>query len=309
MLAGKFMRLRRLARFIERWVTIAKATGRGFTAHNLANWAAALTYFGVLSLFPALVVVLSILGVIGRGATDPLLEYVGEVAPGQVHEVATSVVTSVQANQGASGAALVIGLVLALWTASGYVNAFMPACNVIWGIEESRSLVKRLALRMGVTFAVLLLISITGMSLVLSGPVAESVGDKIGLGAQAVMVWDIAKWPVLAFLVSLTIAILYWAGPNLRERGFHVITVGSVVAVIVWVLASLGFTFYVGGFASYNKTYGTFAGIIVFLVWLWITNIAVLLGAELNAVHQRHRVTAEDPTVVDADAQAETLTA
>lgn len=313
MLAGRFMRLRRFARFMSRWAAIAKGTGTGFTRHNLANWAAALTYFGVLSLFPAMVVVLSILGVIGSGATTPLLDYVNDVAPGQVHDVAVSVVDSIQANQGASGVALVVGLVLALWTASGYVNAFMPASNVIWGVEESRRLWHKLALRMGVTLVVLVLMSVTAMAVVLSGPVAESVGDRIGLGSQAVAVWDIAKWPVLAFLVSLTMGILYWAGPSLPVRRFRIVTVGSVVAVVVWVIASLGFTVYVSGFSSYNKTYGTFAGIIVFLVWLWITNIAVLLGAELNAVSARHRPAAEEggtPSAVDAAAdEAATLVA
>lgn len=271
------------------WRAVLLDTVREFRRDNLTSWAAALTYFGILALFPALLVLVSVLGLLGSNVTQPLIDNLGELAPGQARDVATGAIESVQQNQGASGAALVIGLLLALWSASGYVAAFMPAANVVWDVEEGRPAWKRLPLRVAVTAVLLVLLAVTGVSVVVTGPVARAVGDTIGLGDQAVLVWDVAKWPVLLVLVSLMIALLYWATPNVRQPGFRFITPGSVAAVLIWVAASLAFTVYVANFASYNRTYGTFGGIIVFLVWLWISNIAILFGAELNAELERAR--------------------
>lgn len=265
------------------WRAVLLDTVREFRRDDLTSWAAALTYFGILALFPALLVFVSVLGLLGSDVTQPFIDNLGELAPGQARDIAASAIESVQQNQGASGGALVVGLLLALWSASGYVAAFMPAANVIWDVEEGRPAWKRLPLRVAVTAVLLVLLAVTGVSVVVTGPVARAVGDTIGLGDQAVLVWDVAKWPVLLVLVSLLIALLYWATPNVRQPGFRFVTPGSVAAVLIWVAASLAFTVYVANFASYNRTYGTFGGIIVFLVWLWISNIAILFGAELNA--------------------------
>ncbi len=271
------------------WKGALKRTLKEFSSDNLTSWAAALTYFGVLALFPALIVLVSVLGLIGESATQPLLDNLEEIAPGQAQQIATDAITNVQQNQGASGIALVVGLLVALWSASGYVAAFMPASNVIWDVEEGRPLWKRLPLRLAVTVVLLVLLAITGVMVVVTGPIAHAVGDTLGLGDEAVLAWQIAKWPVMLVLVSLMIAILYWAAPNVRQPGFRFISPGSILAVIIWVIASAAFTLYVATFASYNETYGAFGGPIVFLVWLWISNIAILLGAELNAELERGR--------------------
>jgi membrane protein len=275
-------------REVSWWPTIRR-TVKEFQADNLGQWAAALTYFGVLSLFPGLLVLVSLLGLIGEDATQPLLDNLGEIAPGDAQRIATDAITNLQQNRGASGMALVIGLATAVWSASGYFGAFMPAANVIWEVPEGRPIWKRLPLRVGVTIVLLVLLGITGLAVVITGPVARAVGDVIGLGDQAVTVWDIAKWPVLLLVLSLMIALLYWAAPNVRQPGFRFITPGSLLAVLAWVVASLAFTLYVANFGSYNATYGTFGGIIVFLIWLWIGNMAILFGAEFNAEIERDR--------------------
>lgn len=272
-----------------RWFEVLKRTFKEFQTDNGTSWAAALTYFGILSLFPALLVFVSILGLLGESATQPLLDNLDEFAPGAAQDIASGAVDGAQQNQGASGLALVIGLAAAIWSASGYVGAFMPAANAIWDVEEGRPLWKRLPLRVGVTILLLVLLAAIGVAVVVTGPVAEAVGSTIGLGDQAVTAWDYAKWPVLLILFSLLIAVLYWVAPNVRQPGFRFFTPGSVLAVVLWVIASLAFTVYVANFASYNATYGTFGGIIVFLVWLWIGNIAILFGAEFNAELERGR--------------------
>lgn len=272
-----------------RWTTVVKRTVTEFQADNGTSWAAALTYFGILSLFPALLVFVSILGLIGPDATRPLLDNLDEFAPGPAQEIARGAVEGVQENQGASGVALVVGLAAAVWSASGYVGAFMPSANQIWDVPEGRPLWKRLPLRVGVTVVLLVLLAVIGVAVVVTGPVARAVGDVLGLGDQAVTAWDYAKWPVLLMLFSLLLALLYWVAPNVRRPGFRFVTPGSVLAVLLWVVASLAFTLYVANFASYNRTYGAFGGVIVFLVWLWISNIAILLGVEFNAELERGR--------------------
>ena len=182
-----------------------------------------------------------------------------------------------------------IGIGAALWSASGYVAAFMRASNAIYDVEEGRPMWKTLPVRVGLTIVLLTLVAISAIAVVLTGSLARQVGDLLGLGSTAVDVWDIAKWPVLLLVVSFMFALLYWAAPNVKHPGFRWISPGGLLAVLVWVIASAAFAFYVGNFGSYNKTYGTLGGVIAFLVWLWISNIAVLLGAEFNAELERGR--------------------
>jgi membrane protein len=190
---------------------------------------------------------------------------------------------------GSSAFAFVLGLVLAIWSASGYIGAFMDAANAVWDAPEGRPIWKRIPLRFGVTVVLLLLLAASAMAVVLTGPLARNVGNIVGLGSTFVTVWDIAKWPVLVIVVSFMISLLYWAGPNVKQPGFPWISPGGLLAVVLWIVASALFAFYVANFASYNKTYGSLGGIIVFLVWLWITNIIILLGAEFNAEMERTR--------------------
>ena len=271
------------------WKGVLKRTVREFQEDNLTDWAAALTYYGVLSVFPMLIVLVSILGLVGESATQPLLDNLGTVAPGPAKDIFTSAIENIQANGGAAGLAAVIAISLAVWSASGYVAAFMRASNVIYDVPEGRPIWKTAPVRVGVTLVLVVLLVVCAVAVVFTGPLAEKAGDVIGLGNTFLAVWDIAKWPVLLLIVSFMFALLYWASPNAKQPGFPWISPGGILAVILWIIASAGFAFYVANFGSYNKTYGALAGVIVFLVWLWISNVAVLLGAEFNAELERGR--------------------
>ncbi|GLZ29433.1 ribonuclease [Lentzea sp. NBRC 105346] len=265
------------------WWGVLKRTVKEFNDDNLTDWAAALTYYGVLSLFPGIVVLTSILGLLGESATNELLKYVDQLAPGQAGDLIHQAIEDLQRNQNAAGLAAIIGLVVALWTASGYLGAFVRACNAVYDVEEDRPFWKTVPLRVVLTLGMVVVLSLTIGALVVTGGVANAVGDAVGLGDTVVTVWDIVKWPVIVLLVSLAFAVLYWVSPNVDQPRFRWITPGSLLAILLWAAATAGFAVYVANFASYNKTYGSLGGVIVFLVWLWISNIAVLLGAELDA--------------------------
>jgi membrane protein len=264
------------------WLDAFKRTGKAFKGDQLGIWAAALTYFGVLSIFPALLVLVSVLGLIGGSVTDTLLDNLEEVAPGPAQEIFSNAIRNLEGARGASTVAFVIGIVSAIWAASGYVDGFMSASNAIYDVEEGRPMTKTLPVRIGLTVVLMVLAGVIAFAVTLTGGLAKAVGDVVGLGGTAVDVWGVAKWPVLLLLVSLLFAVLYWGAPNVKVP-FRLISPGSLLAVVGWVVASVVFAFYVGNFGSYNKTYGALAGPIVFLLWLWISNICVLLGAELNA--------------------------
>ena len=270
------------------WATL-KRTVHEFREDNLTDWAAALTYYGVLAIFPALIVLTSVLGLIGESATQPLLDELGKIAPGPANDILTSAIKNLQGDQGAAGVLFVVGLIAALWSASSYVAAFMRASNAIYDMEEGRPIWKTLPVRVGMTVVLLLLLVVTTLAVVLTGGIAKQAGDVVGLGSTAVTVWNIAKWPVLLLIVSLMFAFLYWAAPNVKQPGFRWVSPGGILAVVGWLIASGAFAFYVSNFGSYNKTYGALGGVIVFLVWLWISNIMILLGAEFNAELERQR--------------------
>jgi membrane protein len=272
------------------WLGVMKRTIREFRADNVTDWAAALTYYGVLAIFPAILALVSILGLVGKSATQPLISNIGKLAPGSAHQIITSAVTNLQQSRGAAGALFIVGIAAAIWSASGYIAAFMRASNAIYDIDEGRPIWMTLPVRLGVTIVMLVLLVISALAVVLTGGLAQQVGKTLGIGSTAVTIWNIAKWPVLLLIVSLMFSILYWAAPNVKHPGFRWLSPGGVFAVVVWVIASALFAFYVANFSSYNKTYGALAGVIIFLVWLWISNIAVLLGAEWNAEIERARV-------------------
>jgi membrane protein len=278
---------------VRNWWPVLKRTVKEFKEDNLTDWAAALTYYSVLAIFPALIVLVSILGLVGESATQPLLDELGTVAPGPAKEIFTNAIENLQGSQGTAGVVFVIGLLAALWSASGYVAAFMRASNAIYDMEEGRPIWKTLPVRVSLTLVLLLLLAISAMAVVITGGLAKAVGDVVGVGDTAVEVWDIAKWPALLLVVSFMFALLYWAAPNVKHPGFRWISPGGVFAVIGWLIASAAFAFYVSSFGSYNKTYGALGGVIVFLVWLWISNIMILLGAELNAELERERAIEE----------------
>jgi membrane protein len=271
-----------------------KRTFKEFSEDNLTDWSAALTYYGVLSLFPALIALVSIVGLVfsAQQVTSTLTDIVSQIGPASAVETFAGPIESVTSNQSAAGIALIAGILGALWSASGYIGAFMRASNVMYEVDEGRAIWKLRPLQMVVTVIMILLISIGAIAVVISGPLATAVGSAVGLSDTAVTIWSIARWPVLALVVAAMIAVLYYASPNAKIGFKHVIP-GAVLAVVIWVIASALFAFYVANFGSYNKTYGTLGGVVSFLVWLWITNIAILLGAEFNAERERTRQIAE----------------
>ena len=272
----------------ESWWAVLKRTVREFMDDNLTDWAAALTYYGVLSVFPGLLLLISVMGLLSDSLTQSLVSNVSEATPGAVRDVLNQAVANVQ-NPSSAGLAALAGLLVALWSASGYIGAFMRASNAIYDVPEGRPIWKTLPIRIGITAVIGVLLVASTAIVVLTGELARQVGEALGIGSAALAVWNIAKWPVLVVLVSLMFAILYWASPNARHGGFRWVSPGGVLAVLVWLAASGAFAVYVANFGSYNKTYGTLASAIIFLVWLWISNIAILLGAEFDAELERHR--------------------
>ena len=265
-----------------------KRTIKEFSEDNLTHWAAALTYYGVLSIFPALLALVSILGLIGASATQPLLDNLAGAAPGPAKEILSGALTGLQEG-GGSGPLFFLALAGAIWAASGYISAFMDAANAIYDIEEGRSIWKKLPLRIAITVLMVVLLAAGATAVVLTGPVAREAGTLFGVGDSALAVWDIAKWPVLVLIASFMFAVLYYTTPNVKQPGVGSVLPGGALAVFLWVAVSALFALYVANFGSYDKTYGALGGVIVFLVWLWLTNLAILLGAEFNAERARGR--------------------
>ncbi|MGI5405122.1 YihY/virulence factor BrkB family protein [Streptomyces sp. CA-135486] len=271
------------------WGAVLKGTMAEFKDDELADRAAALTYYGILALFPALLVLVSLLGIAGESATQSVLDNLTKLTPGSARDIITNAVEQLQSTGGTSSVLAIVGLVMALWSASGYVAAFIRTSNAVYDVPEGRPVWKITPLRMVLTLVLMVLACVSALIVVFTGSLAKQVGTALGMGDTALTVWSIAKWPVLVVLVTIMIAILYWASPNARGRGFKWVTPGSFLALVIRMIASAGFALYVANFASYNKTYGTLAGVIIFLVWLWITNLAILLGLEFDAEMARER--------------------
>lgn len=269
---------------------VLRSSFREFGEDQCTDVAAALTYYAVLALFPGLIALLSLVGLVGRGpdTVDALLQVLRDVGAGSAVQTVEPIIRNLATAPGA-GVALVVGLATALWSASGYVNAFGRAMNRILEIEEGRPIWKLRPVMLLVTVVTVALAALVLLALVLTGPAASAVGNALGLGESVVVVWNIAKWPVILLVVGAIVALLYYATPNIKQPRFRWISIGAFVAILVWVLASAAFGFYVAGFSSYGKTYGSLAGVIVFLLWLWITNLALLLGAEIDSELERAR--------------------
>ena len=274
------------------WPAVFKRTWVEFKKDNLTDWAAALTYYAVLALFPAMLALIALVGIFGQypQTTDALLDIVRQISGNQsALNGLRDTINQIVQHKGGAGALLGLGLAGALWSASGYIGAFMRASNVIYEVDEGRPFWKLRPLQVAVTLAILLLAALLLMSLVVTGPVAKAIGDTIGIGSTAVTIYQIAKWPIMAAVVLAILGILYYAAPSARLPKIQWLSPGAVFALVVWVIASAAFGFYVANFGSYNKTYGTLGGAISLLVWLWITNLAVLFGQELNAEIERGR--------------------
>ena len=272
------------------WATL-KRTVREVRDDNLTDWAAALTYYAVLALFPGLIVLVAILGLAGQHpeTTNALLEIVRDVGPESAVDTFRAPIESVVQSSGGAGALLGVGLLGAIWSASGYIGAFIRASNAIYEVEEGRPFWKLRPLQVAITVAMVLLLALVAISIVVTGPLARSVGDVIGLGDTAITVWNIAQWPVIVVIVMGMFTVLYYVAPNVRQPRLRWVTPGGILAVLVWLVASLGFGLYVANFGSYDKTYGSLGGVVVFLVWLWLSNLALLVGAEFDAELERSR--------------------
>jgi len=272
------------------WPTLKKAALE-FNEDHMTDWAAALTYYGLLSLFPALIAIVSIVGLFAdpESATKSLTDIVTQIGPDTAADTFSGPIESITANRSAAGILFVVGLATALWSASGYVGAFTRAANVVWETPEGRPFLKLRPLQLGVTLLLVILFALVAISLVMTGPIVRAVGDAIGIGDTALTIWDIAKWPVLLAIAIFMVGLLYYAAPNVKMPGFRRLAPGSMVAVGGWIVASAGFTFYVANFGSYDKTYGSLGAVVTLLIWVWISNLALLFGMELNAERERNR--------------------
>ncbi|WP_258058717.1 YihY/virulence factor BrkB family protein [Arthrobacter sp. B1805] len=272
------------------WKYVFKRSVSEFGKDQCTDLAAALTYYAVLAIFPGILALLSLLGLFGQAqnTTNQVMEIIGQFAPPDAVETIKPTIENLASNQ-AAGFTFVIGLLGAIWSASGYVNAFSRAMNRVYEVEEGRSFFKLRPQMLLITVIVLVLIVIMGLMLVLSGPVAEAVGNTIGLGGTALIIWNIAKWPVVVFFAVLMIAVLYYGSPNVKQPKFRWMSLGGFIALIVLAVTTAGFSLYVANFGNYNKTYGAIAGVIVLLLWIWLANLSLLFGVEFDAEMERGR--------------------
>jgi membrane protein len=275
---------------MSEWRAAFKRAMREFKADDLQDRAAALTYYGIQSIFPGLLVLVSLLGLIGTSAT-PLVDSASRAAPTSVRQTLLSTMVRLQNGHAAAGLLAIVGIVVGVWSASSYVASFMRASNVIYDVPEGRPVWKITPVRLGVTLLMVVLLAASIVIVTVTGGLAARVGHGLGIGSAAVTAWGIAKWPVLLIIISIMFTFLYWAAPNARQR-FRWVSPGSALAVVTWIIASGLFALYVTYFGHYNKVYGSLGGIIIFLIWMWISNIAVLFGAEFNAELERGRAIA-----------------
>ncbi|MGW0435598.1 YihY/virulence factor BrkB family protein [Micromonospora sp. NPDC003197] len=284
------------------WRGVLVRSVKSFSDDNCADWAAALTYYGVLALFPSAIVIVALVGLVSNGeqTIDTIVDLGRDVGAGSVvaSEGFTSAIKEVVTQQSSAKVLLSFGLIGALWSASGFVGAFTRASNAIYGIKEGRPFYKLRPLQLGMTAVGLILMAVVATLLIVSGPVTDAVGDALSLGDAPRTAWTIAKWPLLVAIMMLLLSLLFWIAPNVRQPRFRWLTIGGLVALISWGVVSYGFGLYVANFASYDVTYGSLAAIIVFLVWLYLSCCALLLGVEINAELQRGRAIqagVEDP--------------
>lgn len=286
---------------------VLRRTITEFSEDNLTDQAAALTYYGLLALFPALIALVSIVGLFAdpQSTSQTITDIVTQIGPSSAASTFSGPIQSITSNQSAAGIMFVVGLLAALWAASGYVGAFMRASNVIYETPEGRPIWKLRPLQMLITLVIVVLVALLMLALVLTGPIVDAVAGPLGISSTATTVWDIAKWPVMLVIVAAIIALLYYASPNVKLRGFKWVTPGAIFAVVVWLIASAAFAFYVANFSSYDKIYGTLGGLVVLLIWLWITNLALLFGHELNAERERGHELAEGVPRAEKEIQLE----
>jgi membrane protein len=282
---------------VRAWWHALRDAGKSFRDKNLSDHAAALTYYSVLSIFPGLIVLVSLLGVLGsQDSINGLLRIADDLGSSSAVDTLRSPIENIVEHSDEAGVALVIGVVAALWSASGYVGAFIRTSNELYGVEEDRPFWKLRPRQLAITVVMTVAVAVILTALIVTGPLATAVGDEIGFGETTLLVWSIVKWPLLFFAVVCVIGLLYRYSPNVRHEGARWILPGSLVATVLWIAASAGFSFYVANFGSYSNTYGSLAGGIVLLLWLWLTNVAVVFGAQFAAELEATANAAREPT-------------
>ncbi|WP_428966645.1 YihY/virulence factor BrkB family protein [Micromonospora fluostatini] len=286
------------------WRGVLVRSGQNFLKDNCVDWAAALTYYGVLAVFPSTVVVVALVGLVSDGeqTVDTVLDLAREMGAGSIvgNEGFVGVVRGVVDQQSGARALLSFGLLGALWSASGFISSFTRASNTIYGVTEGRPVWKLRPLQMGLAALALVLLALVAVGLIVSGPVADALGDLVGAGGLALTMWNVAKWPVLAMILMALLSLLFWIAPNVRQPRFRWLTPGGVVALLSWGLVTFGFGLYVANFGSYDVTYGSLGAVIAFLVWLFLSNCALMLGVQVNAELQRgRRLQAGEPEPAD----------
>ncbi|MEU1688833.1 YihY/virulence factor BrkB family protein [Micromonospora sp. NPDC005707] len=285
------------------WRGVLVRAGRSFVKDNCADWAAALTYYGVLALFPSTIVVVALVGLVSDGprTVDTVIDLAREIGAGSVvgNDAFVAVVRGVVEQRGPAKVLLSFGLLGALWSASGFIGAFTRASNAIYGVEEGRPFYRLRPVQIGLAGVSLVLLAVVALGLIVSGPITDFVGDRLHAGGLTRQVWTVAKWPLLALVAMTLLSLLFWIAPNVRQPRFRWLTPGGALALLAWVLASFGFGLYVANFGSYDVTYGSLGAVIAFLVWLYLSNCALMLGVQVNAELQRGRVMqagVEDPS-------------
>jgi membrane protein len=275
------------------WRGVLWRAGRGFVKDNCSDWAASLTYYTVLAMFPSAIVVVALVNLVSSGdrTVDTVVGLLRDMGATSLvsKDGVVDAVREVVGQKSSAGVLLSFGLVTAIWSASGYVGGFTRASNAVYGVEEGRPFWKLRPLQILLTFGALVLLAVVALMLIVSGPVTTAIGDRLHLGDAPRLTWSIAKWPVLVLIAMLLLAMLFWIAPNVRQPRFRWLTVGGFVTLLVVGVASFGFGLYVANFNSYDKTYGSLGAVIAFLVWIYLVNSAVLLGVEVNAEVQRGR--------------------
>ncbi|WP_431797300.1 YihY/virulence factor BrkB family protein [Microbacterium kunmingense] len=274
----------------ETWRYLLRRTFVEFIRDDGVDAAGSLTFFGVLAIFPAGLAIMAVIGIVGDSddVRERLLSLLGQVAPGPVIDTADAVLANVTGSSGAD-VTLILSVAVALWSSSIYVTAFGRCVNRIYGVAEGRPYWKRKLLQLGLTVVLLTAVIVMIAIVMLSGPTLRFIGDLLGIREAALDVWDIVRWPVFAVALVAVIVILFRGTGNVRPPRFRWLALGALFAMLLMGAASIGFGFYAANFARYNETFGTFAGVTVFLIWLFLVNAALLLGVELNAEVERGR--------------------
>jgi membrane protein len=266
----------------------------GYPKGGCIDFAGAMTYRAVTAMIPSLVVIVSLVNLVtdGQAAVDAVVAILRDLGAGSI--VANSglrtVLDSLLVKQGSASVLLGSGLFGAIWSGSGYVAAFTRASNRIYGVREGRPWWKVQLLQFGLATVALVLLAVEAAGLVISGPLAKLVGDRVHAGAPFRLAWSAGRWPVLVLIAVVLLSLLFWIAPNVRQPRFRWLTLGGTVALAVWIAVSFGFGLYVANFGSYDRTYGSLGAIMVFLVWLYLSNSALLLGVQVNAEVQRGRL-------------------